>query len=94
MHEDQEKFIRAIKENKKVSLTYLSDDYNGSVTCQCIPVDYGPPGKEHYYDCYYFWDPEADIGKRLLAIPIWQVLKIELTKETFDAKEFISPERY
>jgi len=90
MHEDHEKFIHAIKEKRKVLLTYFNEEYNKNVTCLCVPLYYGPLNKKHHHDCYYFWEPEAEIGKRLLAIPIWQTMIMELTEETFEPREFIA----
>jgi len=92
MHKDHEKFIHAIEENRKVLLTYLGNESDRNV--KCIPVDYGLPSKVHRHKCYYFWDPEAEIGKRLLAIPVWKVMIMELADEIFDPMNFIVPEKY
>ena len=91
MHKDHEKFIQAMGKNRKVLLTYLGDEFDKNV--KCIPVDYALPSKEHRHECYYFWDSEAEVGKRLLSIPVWKVMIIELSNESFDSREFIVTEK-
>ena len=85
-------FIKATKDRKKVILTYFSGQQNLYMTRLCIPIQFDPSESEYDSECYYFWDSEADVGERLLAMPPSEITYIELSDETFDPNDYIIPE--
>ena len=89
MHYHHDRFMQAISEKRKVVLTHFtSSQEECDVTRLCVPVDYR---SVRHSDYFYVWDPQANIGERLLGLPIWQVKSIELSEETFDPSEYITP---
>ena len=92
MHYHHERFIQAIREKRKVILTHFTGERDCNMTRICVPVDYSLPDAEDNPGCYYVWDSEADVGGRLIALPIWQVKSMELSEETFDPSEYVIPE--
>jgi len=93
IHEDHNKFVQAVKDRRKVIVTYFSGEYSLYLTKLCVPLQYSPPSGGEDSDCYYLWDPEGDIGTRVLALPPSQVMYMELSDDTFKPDEYIIPER-
>lgn len=91
MHNDHEKFMQAVKEKRKVILTYFSGEYNLNLTKLCVPLQYSPPGKGQDSNYYYLWDSEADVGERALVLPPPQIMYMELGDDTFDPNDYIIP---
>lgn len=92
MHNDHEKFMQAVKERKKVILTYFSGEYNLNLTKLCVPLQYSPSGRGQDSNYYYLWDSEADVGERILGLPVSQIMYMELSNDTFEPDEYIIPE--
>ena len=86
-------FIQAVKDRKKVILTYFSGFQNLYLTRLCVPIHFSPSGSEdNNTDCYYFWDSEADVGERLLALTPSDIAYMELSDDIFDPNDYIIPE--
>ena len=94
MHDDHDKFIRAVKDRRKVIVTYFSGQFNLNLTSLCVPLEYEPSGGEEEPDSYYLWDPLGEIGERVLGLPASQIMYMELSDDTFEPDEYIVPERH
>lgn len=92
MHEDHDKFIQAVKDRRKVILTWFSGEYNLNLTKLCVPLQYSPSGGGEDSECYYLWDSEGDVGERALFLPPSQIMYMELSDDTFQPDEYIIPE--
>lgn len=94
MHHDHAVFVRAIKDNRKVKLVFLSDAGGNKAEKLCGPMLYSPSfaGDEtaDESDCYYFWDFESGNGKHVLGFPSNKIVSMELTEQAFDPAEFIT----
>ena len=91
---DHDIFIQATENKKKVILTYFSGEQSLYLTRLCVPIQYNCSASEDAPDCYYFWDSEADVGERLLALSPSQIAYMELSDEIFDPAEYIIPENH
>jgi hypothetical protein len=89
---DHDVFIQAVKNKKKVILTFFSGQQYLYLTRLCVPVQFTSSEKGNSSKCYYFWDSEADVGERLLALKPSQITYMELSDETFDPADYIIPE--
>jgi hypothetical protein len=87
-------FSQATKNKKKIILTYFSGEQSLYLTKLCVPIQFCSSKKENIADSYYFWDSEADVGERLLALTTSQIAYMELSDETFDPAEYIIPEKH
>jgi len=86
---DHEIFIQATKDKKKIILTYFSGEQSLYLTRLCVPIEFNRSDSEDISDCYYFWDSEAEVGKRLLALSPSQIAYMESSDETFDPADYI-----
>lgn len=89
---DHEVFIQATKNKMKLILTYFSGEQSLYLTRLCVPIQFNRSDSEDIYDCYYFWDSEAEVGERLLALSPSQIAYMELSDETFDPADYIIPQ--
>lgn len=84
--EKKEIFIRAINE-KKIVKVKVNTDNKGIIVRNCVPFDYASgklPGIR-----YHFYDLDSPDGSHNLSILPIQLLDIELTKNTFDPKDYV-----
>ena len=93
MHCDHDLFIKAVKDRRKLILTYFSGKSYMYITRLCVPVSYSSPDTAEDSEYYYVWDPESDVGERIIALPPSQIEHMGLSDETFDPNEFIVPEQ-
>ena len=93
MHQDHDKFVRANEDRRKIILTYFSGEYSLNLTKLCVPLQYSPAGEEGDPGCYYLWDPEGDIGRRVLVLPSSRIVYMELSDDTFEPDEYMIPEK-
>jgi len=84
MHNDHGVFIRAIKERRKVLLTYLLAEREQTEIKLLVPVYYGPETLESIADSYHFWDASAHSGDNIASVPQSQIRRMELSDESFD----------
>ena len=89
MHRDHDIFIEAIRDKKKVILTFVSKEHCGAEDGLCGPILYSPSCVGDDSDCYYLWNFESVTGKNFLGLPPSQIVRMELTEEPFDPVEFI-----
>jgi hypothetical protein len=83
--------MQAVKDRRKVIVTYLSSEYNLNLTKLCVPLHYNPPDAGEESAFYYFWDSGGDTGERALALRLSQIRYLELSNETFDPNDYIVP---
>jgi len=91
---DHDVFIQATENKKKVILTYFSGEQSFYLTRLCVPIQFCLSDSDKTPDCYYFWDSEADVGERLLALSPSQIAYMVLSDETFNPAEYIIPENH
>jgi hypothetical protein len=84
-------FIEALKERKKILLTYLNKEQTFFITKTCVPLQHVQPLSENGQGYYYFWDEHADIGDRLFGLPSSDIKYIEMTSETYNPNDYIVP---
>lgn len=89
---DHDIFIEATKDRKKIILTYFSGQKSFYLTRLCVPIQFSPSDSKEDSDWYYFWDSEAEVGERLLALPPSEIAYMELSDEIFDPADYIIPE--
>jgi hypothetical protein len=85
--------MQAVKDRRKVIVTYFSGEYNLNLTRLCVPVRYESPDAGEESDCYYFWDSGGEVGERVLGLRVSQIIYMELGDETFDPDEYIVPDK-
>jgi len=93
MHSNHDSFERGILQNRKISLTFLTDDHPyHEVTSTCGPLYYsrGRPEADEP-ECYYFWDFEAQEGYNFLALTPSEIVSMELTQDSFEYAEINGP---
>ena len=75
MHSEHEIFIRAIEWQRRLKVTYTSDERREKLIRRCGPL-YCSRGKTEgdELECYYLWDFEADEGYNFLALSSAQIL--------------------
>ena len=90
MHCHHNIFVEAIRDKKKVRLTFLSEERGDSTKKLCGPVSYSASVVEKDLGCYYLWDFDSDTGNHFLALSPSQIVSMELTEEPFDLVEFFT----
>lgn len=93
MHGDHGIFMQAVRDRRKIILTYFSGEHNLNLTKMCVPIKYSPPNAGEVSDWYYLWDSEEDVGERLLGLTTYDIMYMELSDEIFDPAEYIISER-
>ena len=86
-----DKFIQAIRDKRKVRVTFYSKEDGGLLTRKCAPMDYGPSRRaKQQNDRFHLWDYESDIERHSLRLNPEQISKLEVLDEIFDPSEFIT----
>jgi hypothetical protein len=96
MHGDHDVFMRAIEQKRKLKVTWIGSGGQFSSAGLCVPIESrrvgSPLPAELDSDCYYVWNPTGRLGRRLLRLIPSQIIAMELTEESFDPDEYITPE--
>ena len=91
MHSDHETFVQAIRDKRRVKLTFFSDEEGCSQVKLCAPMDFEPHGIEgEETSRYYFWDFEKGTNGSPLILEPNHILSIQLQKDTFSPSEFVT----
>jgi hypothetical protein len=90
MHSDHNIFVKAIQSKKKVKLTFYQNEHCDIRDGLFGPIFYSTSIAGDDSDCYYFWNFESGIGNNFLGLPPSQIVRMELTKESFDFVEFFT----
>ncbi|MHC4110653.1 MAG: hypothetical protein ACYSUY_06230 [Planctomycetota bacterium] len=93
MHSDHDIYVKAIRDKKKVKLTFSSNEHSDIGDGLFGPIFYSPTVAGDDSDCYYLWDFESGTGNNFLGLPPSQIVRMELTKEPFDLVEFFTSRR-
>jgi hypothetical protein len=93
MHREHEIFVKAIRDRKRVKLTFFSNEHGDIVDGLFGPIFYRTSRGEEDSGCYYLWNFESLTGKNFLSLPPSQILSMELTEEPFDLVEFFTSNR-
>ena len=91
MHSDHEMFIWGIERQRKLKVTYLSDERREKLIRRCGPL-YHSKGKAEADEpgCYYLWDFEADEGYNFLALSPVRIISMELIEDAYSIEEVSS----
>lgn len=91
MHSDHEMFIRGIEQQRRLKVTYLSDERREKLVKPCGPL-YFSRGKAEAdeLECYYLWDFEAGEGYNFIALSPERIISMELTEDSFSIDEISS----
>ena len=88
MHSDHEMFIRGIERQRRLKVTYTSDERREKLIRRCGPLYYSRGKAEaDELECYYLWDFEADEGYNFLALPPGRIVGMELAEDAFSIDE-------
>jgi hypothetical protein len=87
-----EVFVRALREKKKVKLTFFSREQGCNAEKVCGPIVYSRPLARDDSDSYYFWDFDSGESEHLLCLSAPQIVSMELAEEPFDVLEFFTSE--
>jgi len=87
----KERFIQAIREKRRVKISFYSKEDQSLLIRKCAPMDYGPSRRaSQQNDRFHVWDYESDTQKHTLSLNPEQVSNIEVLDETFEPSEFVT----
>jgi len=88
--EEKEKFVQAIRDKKKVKLTFYSKEDRCELVRVCAPMDYGPSRRaKNKADRYHLWDFDSDTQRHTLSLLPERVMGMVVLDEKFDPADFI-----
>ena len=83
------RFVEAIKEKKKVWVSFYSAADSGVLERVCAPLDYGPGGEvADGLNRYWLWDYALDQPSHTLGLLPGQIVDLQVLGEAFDPAEF------
>ena len=86
----KEIFINAIREKRKIFVTFFSKEDRRVIRRTCAPMDYGPSRIEKRdVDRYHMWDYDSDSRKHPLMLLPEQIKDMEVLNEHFEPSEFV-----
>ena len=84
-------FIQAIRDKRKVRVTFYSKEDEGLLVRECAPMDYGPSRRAKQKNVrFHLWDYESDTQSHTLSLNPEQISNLEVLNEYFDPSEFIT----
>jgi hypothetical protein len=91
MHRDHQVFLDSLEEQRKVTLTFFSQDDGHNLVRTCAPMDFGPTRiAKDSFDRYHFWDFDSDEARHPLMLLPDQVVSFVPSDEGFDPVEFVT----
>ena len=88
MHDQHDIFIQAVKDSRKIELTFFSKEELAKTVKICAPIDYNPGRRaKDRSKLYYFLIFEDDGSSYVLSLPPNQILDMKLTYYNFDITE-------
>jgi hypothetical protein len=91
MHSDHNVFVQGIEQKRKIKFTLYHKINQQHLVRHYAPIYYSKtPVEEDCPEAYYVWDLEDIEGGQFLALPPSQIVKMELTEETFNTEDFNS----
>ncbi|MBI3414725.1 MAG: hypothetical protein HY043_05295 [Verrucomicrobia bacterium] len=86
---NQDRFIEAMHEKKKVSAKFYSQADSGFLNRICAPLDYGPAGEtQDELNRYWLWDYESNLDGHTLGLLPAQIVDLRVLGEVFDPAQF------
>lgn len=87
----KEQFISAIRNLKKIRLTFYSKEDGRDLVRLCAPMDFGPSRRaNNKADRYHLWDYESDKKNHVLSLLPDQIKDMEFLADSFDPEEFVT----
>ncbi len=84
-------FIQAIRDTRKVRVTFFSKEDARNLVRICAPMDYGPSRRaKDKSDRFHLWDYDSDAKIHVLSLLPNQIVGIETLQDTFDPVEFVT----
>jgi hypothetical protein len=90
MHRDHNIFVQAIREKRKLKMTFFSKDLGRDVDRICGPVFYSASAGGDDSGCYLLWDFECGAGNSFMALPPSKIVSMDITEEPFDMVAFFT----
>jgi len=88
---NKNQFIQAIRNKKKIRLTFNSKTDGGPVTRVCAPMDFGPSRRtSDKNDRYHLWDYESDAKPHPLSLDPNRIIEMVVLEEGFKPSEFVT----
>ena len=89
MHRDHQVFVQGIQQKRKVKFIFYHKINQQHLVRHYAPLYYSEAQVERYSpETYYVWDSETTEGGHFLALPPSQIVKMELTEDTFNTEDF------
>lgn len=86
-----EVFTQAIRDKRKVRLTFFSKEDGHALVRTCAPLDFGPSRRARdKSDRFHLWDYDSDTRNHVLSLPPHQVMNLEILDETFDPADLVT----
>jgi hypothetical protein len=83
------RFVEAINEKKKVSVSFYSTADSGVLDRVCAPMDYGPGGgNPDGLNRYWLWDYSGTTATHTLGLLPQQIVDLRVLGELFDPAAF------
>ncbi len=88
MYSNHKVFLWGIERQRRLKVTYLSDERREKLVRSCGPL-YFSRGKTEAdgLECYYLWDFEADESYNFIALSPGRIISMEPTEEPFSFDE-------
>lgn len=93
MHCDHDTFAKAVREKRKVKMTFFINGESDIKDKIFGPVFYSTSVARDGSDCYFLWDFTSEEGSRILGLVPSQIVSMELAEEPFDIEEFLKSRR-
>lgn len=87
----KEKFVNAIKNRQKLSVTFFSKEDRGQLTRICAPMDFGTSRRsKDGIERYHLWDYTSDEKSHTLSLKPDQIISMIEVNEFFNPSDFVS----
>lgn len=87
----QEIFLQALREKRKIKVSFYSQEDGRVLVRTCAPMDYGPSRRTAVKnDRFHLWDYDSDTKEHVLSLNPGQVQDIEILNEHFEPAEFVT----
>jgi hypothetical protein len=91
MHRDHGVFLECLDGQRKVTLTFYSQDDGHDLVRMCAPMDFGPTRiANDGFDRYHFWDYDSDEGRHPLMLLPDRIVSIGALDDVFAPAEFVT----
>ena len=88
MHRDHKVFIKGVRKEKRLLVTYTSPDLGCNLIRWCAPKEYCQNQTDNRVEQYHFWDKNRADEDADLLLTADQIVSMKLTKFEFKVREF------